>query len=338
LLYGERHDPFAVVRRLGQRLDTASGPAEALTQLTDDVRASLRLPYLAVNPSGGGLGAVSSGQAVPATTEELPVSVLGQPVATLVVGLRRGTSRLTSTERSVLHDVARRAGALVQAAALLDDVQRSRERIVIAREEERRRLRRDLHDGVGPQLAGMALQLDSLMARLNSDPVLHERAKGLRDQMRNTVADVRRVVDDLRPPALDELGLVSALRQQVTLFQPDGSAGGAGQPQLSVVVLSELPELPAAVEVAAYRIASEAIANAVRHSRCNHCTVTVRGGGEHLVVEICDDGVGIDQDVVPHVGLLSMRERAEELGGRLSIDSSPHRTTVLARLPLQESR
>jgi signal transduction histidine kinase len=232
-------------------------------------------------------------------------------------------------------DVARRAGALVQAAGLLADLRASRERVIAAREEERRRLRSDLHDGVGPRLAGMALQLDSLTARLEQDPALAERARRLRDGLRETVAEVRRVVDDLRPPALDELGLAGALRESVAAYslEPAGAAPAAA-PRVDLLLDAPLPELPAAVEVAAYRIATEAVANAVRHSGCRTCRIRLGLADAGLAVEVADDGGGLPAGVVPHVGLVSMRERATEIGGRLTIDSGADGTRVRAWLPL----
>jgi signal transduction histidine kinase len=239
--------------------------------------------------------------------------------------LRHRGERLRAEDITLLTDVARRAGALVQAATLITDLQESRERLVSAREEERRRLRRDLHDGVGPELAGMALQLESLAHRSQTDPELADRARRLRDRMRSTVTEVRRLVDDLRPPALDELGLSGALREHFTVY--DG---------VDVVVEQGAPlsHLPAATEVAAYRIASEAVANAVRHGRATSCRVCVAPGDDGLLVEVRDDGCGISADARPGVGLSSMRERATEIGGRFELTTGSEGTTVRAVLPL----
>jgi signal transduction histidine kinase len=218
----------------------------------------------------------------------------------------------------------------VQAAVLVADLQHSRERLVAAREEERRRLRRDLHDGVGPELAGMALQLDSLASRVRDDPTLVERVRLLRDRMRGTVVEVRRVVDDLRPPALDELGLAGALREHLAVYSsaPDGA---------SVELSADgLPEgLPAAVEVAAYRIVAEAVANAMRHGHAAHCAVRLSLHDGGVGVEVTDDGSGIAADARPGVGLQSIDDRATEIGGSLEVSSGPSGTTVRAWLPLE---
>lgn len=317
LLYGERRDPYAVVDRIGRRLELATGPADALDALVVELRAALRLPYAAVLPTDPRLPAAEHGSA-PYDVEALPLRDLG----VLRVGHRSRGEQFGPAERSALTDVARRAAALLEAGALTHDLELSRERLVAAREEERRRLRHDLHDGVGPELAGMALQLDSLARRLSGDAELADRAERLRDQMRRTVAAVRRAVDDLRPPALDELGLAGALREQLAAY--DGVALRAGA----------LPPLPAAVEVAAYRIATEAVANAVRHSGARAVEVRLDVEEGWLVVEVVDDGRGIAADAVPGVGLTSMRERAAEVGGRFAAGPGPDGgTRVLARLP-----
>ena len=157
--------------------------------------------------------------------------------------------------------------------------------------------------------------------------------------MRRTVAAVRRAVDDLRPPALDELGLVEALREHVAAYRLPVAAGAAGTPEPSTrisVTAGDVPELRAAVEVAAYRIATEAVANAVRHAGATACTVALDRAGDDLLVEITDDGRGVPADAVPGVGSTSMRERAAELGGTLDVTTGEGAagTTVRARLPL----
>jgi signal transduction histidine kinase len=338
LLYGERRDPFAVARRLGTTLDSAAAPAEALQALADEVARVLRLPAVAILPADPRLPSVRSTGDVRLTgdVDEWPLTSLGQDVGRLAVTHRHPGERWRRSERAALEDAARRAAALVWAAALTADLQASRERIVAGREEERRRLRHDLHDGVGPELAGMALQLERLAGKLSGDPDVAALAGRLRDQMRRTVAAVRRAVDDLRPPALDELGLVAALREHVAAYRMPVSAGSAGGEVDGVtVVADELPPLRAAVEVAAYRIATEAVSNAVRHAGASTCTVSLGLSGEDLLVEITDDGRGVPADAVPGVGSTSMRERAAELGGTLDVTTAAGAgTTVRARLPL----
>jgi signal transduction histidine kinase len=332
-LFGDRRDPYAVVNRLGQRVDAAADPLEALEEMASELRAALRLPSVAILPTSPQVLPVEVGSAV-AGTIDLPISAHGVQLGTLRVGNRHHGERLREEEHSVLQDVARRAGALLQAASLIADLRTSRDRIVAAREEERRRLRHDLHDGVGPQLAGLALQLDSLTRRLDGDAESAARVQVLRDRLRDTVSEVRRVVDDLRPPALDDLGLVEAVRQQVSAYAVVGSAGSA--PLVTVDSPTPLPALPAAVEVAAYRIVTEAVANAVRHGQPSSCAVGIGADPKDLVVTITDNGSGIAEDATPGVGLASMKERAAEVGGTLTIDSQATRGTIVtARLPLE---
>ncbi|WP_448627609.1 sensor histidine kinase [Geodermatophilus sp. URMC 64] len=339
LLYGERRDPLAVADRLGTTLDLAGGPAEALQSLADEVGRALRLPRVQIAPADPRLPTATSARPGrddgPVTA--LPLTSLGTDVGELRVTHRYPGERWRRTERAAFADVARRAATLVWAAGLVADLQASRERIVAGREEERRRLRHDLHDGVGPELAGMALQLERLAGKLAGDEQLAGLAGRLRDQMRRTVAAVRRAVDDLRPPALDELGLVGALREHVAAYRMPVVAGAVSTEADRVTVeAGELPELRAAVEVAAYRIATEAVTNAVRHAEASTCRVTLAADAGDLLVEVTDDGRGVPDDAVPGVGTTSMRERAAELGGTLEVLTAPGSgTTVRARLPLE---
>jgi signal transduction histidine kinase len=319
-LFGARRDPYAVVQQVAESSEVAGVPG-----LVTAVRDSLRLPFVQLLDAQGEV--VAEAGAPVAGTHVLPVVDRGRRLGVLVVGRRSRGERLRPEEESALRDVARRAGSLLLANELQADLQRSVERTVTAREEERRRLRRDLHDGVGPALAGMALQLDSLAGRLADDPVLAQRAEGLRDRLRATVGEVRGIVDGLRPAAVDELGLATALRQLGS--EPDDPVG--------IAVDADLPdELPAAVEVAAYRIAGEAVANAVRHGRPQRVQVTARAADGVLRLEVVDDGAGFGADATAGVGLASLHDRAAELGGSLVVDSEPGAgTRVTAELPLE---
>jgi signal transduction histidine kinase len=198
---------------------------------------------------------------------------------------------------------------------------------VLAREEERKRLRRDLHDGLGPALAALTLHVDALRNRLDA-PAVDADLLRLRSGIQGTVLDVRRMVEGLRPPALDELGLPGAVEQLADRLT-------AGTDLLVDVAIVGPLALPAAVEVAAYRVAQEALTNVVRHAGAQRACVRVRVDGGELVLEVTDDGTGTPAPRDGGVGLGSMRERAEELGGRLEVTGRPGRgTRVVARLPV----
>lgn len=327
LLFGLRRDPYAVLSQVQGRLDLATGPMDALAQAAEGLRSALKLPYVAVAGADDRLAPVESG-AVPSAAdamERVPLRIGADDLGVLTVAHRRPGERFGTGERAAINDVAQRATTLLSQAALMHDLQRSRERLVVAREEERRRLRRDLHDGLGPQLAAMAMQLDTMAAELETtQPEQAARATRLREQLRSTVAEVRHVVDDLRPAAVDELGLTDAVRQ---LAAPYGDT--------MVVDAEDLPALSAATEVAAYRIVAEAVTNAMRHAEAERCLVRLDHDGRWLVVEVHDDGTGLDPSARPGVGLQSMRERASEVGGRFEVRTGPDGTTVTARLPLE---
>jgi signal transduction histidine kinase len=169
------------------------------------------------------------------------------------------------------------------------------------------------------------------MNLLGRDPArtgewLHE----LRAAAADAIGEVRHLVDGLRPRALDELGLLGAIREQGAGLDQAGLPG----PDVQIVEGPPLPALPAAVEVAAYRIATEAITNAIRHGDAQHCRVRIIADVS-LEVEVTDDGHGWDGPLIPGVGIQSMRERAADLGGTLTIARVPGGgTRVLARLPL----
>ena len=218
----------------------------------------------------------------------------------------------------------------MHAVRLTSDLQHSRERLVATREEERRRLRRDLHDGLGAQLAGLNVQAGALRRLIPRDPdAADELVVELREELRSAISDIRRLVYDLRPPALDDLGLLESLRQLAQRY-------GSKDEPLHVLVEApeDLPNLPAAVEVAVYRITQEALTNVVRHARARSCVVRLVVNND-VALEIVDDGVGIPDQRSAGVGLSSIHERASELGGSCLVHSVPKGgSRVLALLPL----
>lgn len=337
LLYGQRDQPVDVMRRLGTRLEWATDPAGAFPAVADTLAESLRLPYVALEVTdelGRTTVAAARGTARSAV-HVLPLVHGGEPVGRLVLGLRTGESAFTDTELTLLGDLARQAGAAVHAQRLRDDLAHSRQRLVVAREEERRRLRRDLHDGLGPALAAVAMRAEAASVHLATRPDDARRdLEAIAGEARTAVADLRMLVEGLRPPSLDQLGLVGAIVDQAERL---GTADRAAGPLVTVEALPQpLPELPAAVEVAAYRIAVEAVTNAVRHAGARTCAVRLTAA-ERLTVEVTDDGQGLHDPSRPGgTGLESMRERAEEVGGELWLAAAqPRGTVVRAELPLR---
>ncbi|MFI0479170.1 sensor histidine kinase [Actinomadura sp. 9N215] len=259
----------------------------------------------------------------PESLHTVPLTYGGDRVGELVIGLRAGERRLGGRDRAVLELLAAPLAVAVHSVVLSEQVQRSRQALVTAREEERRRLRRDLHDGLGPVLTGVAFKADAAGNLLDSDPAS---ARALIAELRaEAIDDIRRLVHDLRPPALDDFGLAGAIRQRAAQLE---------RPDLAVRVEADgLPALPAAVEAAAYRIAVEALTNAVRHSGAARVDVRIRADGR-LCVEVADDGTGPGREWRPGVGIRSMRERAAELGGTCTAGPGPGGGRVTAALPL----
>lgn len=318
LMYGERAEPYQVLSRLGRRLEVTLAAEAILPAILQSVREALKLPYAAIALERGGPPVIVASSGAPvANPFRLPLTHHGEAIGELLLGARAGEETLSDADRRLLEDLARQASVAVHAVRLTEDLQRSREQLVTAHEEERRRLRRDLHDGLGPRLASLTLRLETARDRLARDPEAEALLADLAERTRQTVADVRRLVYLLRPPALDDLGLVSALREQAVQYGYEGSG-------LEIVVEAPetLPPLPAAVEVAAYRIAQEALTNVVRHAGARHCIVrlTLEKASDLLCVDVEDDGRGLEPDRRAGVGLASMRERAEELGGTWSIE------------------
>lgn len=324
-MYGDRRDPARVAGRLGEVL--AAGDGRGLLDVAATLRAALRLPYVGVRDASGVLAA--DGDA-PGRVARLPLEYAGAPVGELEIGLRQGERHLTGSDTTALQIVAAPLAVAVRALLLAHDLQHAQARLVVAREEERRRLRRDLHDGLGPTLTGMALAADAGTNLLDRDPKqARELLLALRRDTRAALADVRRLVDNLTPPALGELGLLGALEQRVEQLR--GRSDGSSL-DVQLVVPAELPRLTSEVEVAAYRIATEALVNVARHAVATSAVVEVRCE-ETLEVMVTDDGAN-PAAWSPGVGLEAMRERAAEVGGFVEAGPSRRGGRVFVSIPV----
>lgn len=341
LMYGERDDPAAVLGRLGARLEGTLVPDEVLPTLVATVADALRLPYVAIERyerhGASGVRTVAAYGHPRHRAERFPLAYRGEPIGELVAEPRGADEVFTGAEATLLETIARQASVATYALRVTDDLRRSRERLVSAREEERRRLRHELHDGLGPALASLTLKLDAASNVLDRDAdAARALLRDLREQVQGAIDDLRVVVHALRPPALDDLGLVRALREQVRRSEHAGLEVAFHAP-------ASLPAVPAGVEVAAYRVVQEALTNVVRHARARHAWVRVAATDVSLTVEVADDGVGVaharrDRGRPPGgVGLASMRERAMELGGTFELAArAGGGTRLTARFPMSD--
>lgn len=325
-ILGSRGNRYDVVAGLAASLESIDdGPAQfgAVAQAVAD---AFGVDYVSVEVDRSGGERLTATRGVrPREVRTLPITYRDTVVGRLVLPARGLRSRLSAKDESLLGDLIRQAATAARTSSLAEDLQASRERLVNAREEERRRIRRDLHDGLGPSLAGIVYQLETARLLVDDQP---ERVDAMLTQVggqvQDTVADIRRLVHELRPPALDDRGLVGAIRQLAE-----------SQPIPIEVDADDLGSMSAAVEVATYRIVAESLTNVVRHAEADAARVRLEVAGGDLVVEVADDGVGIAEDVQAGVGLLSVRERAAELGGRADVECPPSGGTVVrAVLPL----
>ncbi|GHE35241.1 hypothetical protein GCM10017673_42520 [Streptosporangium violaceochromogenes] len=304
-----RAEPYEVVSALARRLEESARPEELLLEVARAVSAAFRSPYVRVElDRADGRTAVVEHGAPREDVVVLPFAYREAPIGRLALVARPGKGPAEADQR-LLADVVRQAAAAVRATALTEELQHSRERLVTGVAEERSRLRRDLHDGLGPTLAAAALKVQAAHNLIPRDTGAAREALGqVKADLGTMLGDVRRLVHGLRPPALDRFGLAGALRYEATRFRDDSLA-------VRVDAEGDLELLPAATEVAAYRIVCEALTNVARHAGAANCHVRVAVAGSELEVEVTDDGRGVRPGAVVGVGLVGMRERAEELGG-----------------------
>lgn len=339
VFFGDRGAPYVVMARLGRQVEDAAATEPVLASMAAVVAASLRLPYVAVELRVGEdwVPAAASGlpPTDPAEVECFPLMFQREAVGRLMTGRRAPGEKLNPDDERLLGNLARQVAPAAHAVALRQALDASRARLVTAREEERRRLRRDLHDGLGPTIAGLTLGLDAARSLADGQRELEDLLTRLKAETRQALEDVRHIAYGLRPPALDQLGLEGALREEITRTERQ-AAGLAVTLSLSG---PELPALPAAVEVAAYRIVIEAVTNVARHAAARCCRVCVTASGQDLLLEVDDDGTGMPEGWRAGVGITAMRERAAELGGGLGIEAlAPHGTRIMAQLPLEGPR
>jgi signal transduction histidine kinase len=305
LLFGDRPDPLQAATQVADRI--GDDPVLALRA----IREALVLPYASLRADGQTLA--TSGTEV-TYTRTLPLQLGEDAVGEIVVGLRAGDLTLNQSDANVLRIVAPLLAQTLRAQALARDLQASRNAAITAIEEERRRIRRDLHDGLGPTLSGVAFATDAARNQLAVDPAAADALlERLRADTTAAIAEVRRLVEGLRPPALDELGLLGAVRQHAASLHVDGGA----PLKVTISAPEPLPELSAAAEVTAYRIVVEALTNVARHADATSAAVELSITGDDLRLSVQDDGRGA-QSWRPGVGMSSMRERAEQVGGTLT--------------------
>ena len=331
LVYGQHDNPYALLARLNEHLEDANAPDMLMPTVAATLAATLNLPYVAIEIEGAEVSTAVYGEPPrDAQIVSIPLAYQTSTLGMLHVSARHPQETLSNDDTQLLLDMARQVGITLHAAQLSEALQASREQLVAAREEERRRIRRDLHDGLGPTLAGLRMQLSALRHSVRDDPAAAEALiDSLRDDVRAATADIRRLVYDLRPPLLDEHGLLGAIRHL------SGTLDGV---TLTIDAPAGLPPLPAAVEVAVYRIAAEAVQNVAKHAGANTCTIQITLGEAALTLRIMDDGAGLPADHSAGVGFISMRERAAELGGHVTVEpAAGGGTCVLATIPCKVS-
>jgi signal transduction histidine kinase len=329
LVYGDRDDPYKILSSLTERLELTMSNSSVLTTIVEEVAKALKLPFAAIDIKleGQFQRIASFGEEIQINSE-FSLKIQGESIGTLIVGARSLHETLPPEKVYLLNDLLRQVTLAVQTVRIARELQHSRIKLVSLREEERRRLRRDLHDGLGASLASISLKMDTLVFQNNVDQSVKNSLLELQDNLRTAIGSIRQLVYNLRPPALDELGLIFAMDDLSRQYENS-------KVKVSIEAVNIDFQLHAAIEVAAYRIVQEAITNAVKHSGGSFCKITLETDDSHLLILISDDGIGLPEIRKNGVGLHSMRERAEEVGGQFLIKNGlDYGTTIDVRLPL----
>lgn len=326
LIFSQDESLYLLPGRVSQQLREMTNPQITIPRVIETIGTALHLSYVALEfGSEDKQRFIFGSNSASIATHEIPIHYLNEPLGTLWVSNRS----LSDEVRTVLQECAQQIGVALYVVQLTDVLQTSRERTIIAREEERRRIRNDLHDGLAPTLSSFQLQLSAIRKLMSQDLQKAEKMiVELGADLRDATAEIRQLVYDLRPPMLDELGLIKALsNMRLTVSSL----------RLEVAAPDPMPELSAATEVAIYRIATEAVHNVVRHANATNCTIGITIDADTLILTITDDGQGIPAGHQSGIGTQSMRERAAELGGTFSVrPAEPSGTRIKVRLPWRD--
>lgn len=355
VMKGRHDDPYAVLKELGNYLVKPLAPEEVLKVVAETIKDALRLPYVGI------LIRVNDMEKLAAVTGKVvfdehffPIVNGGEELGRVMVSSRSPEEAFSSEDMRLLNVLLQQSGPIVQNVKmtwgmqlLAHDLQESREKLVLAREEERLQMRRNLHDDLAPRLLSLSFNVAAAEQYIKKCPDQAIKLLGdLRSVIRTTVDEIRTMVHDLRPPTLDEFGLLGAIRarmedvQKTVAQEEEGTSTCTYSLQIKLNAPEQLPDLPAAIEVAAYRIITEALVNVVKHAKASQCVINITSNsGDSFIIEVTDDGIGLPAHIKPSgsggIGLKSIRERTEELGGRCIFEKiETGGTQVKAWLPI----
>jgi signal transduction histidine kinase len=348
MMYGKNDDPYSILIQLAKEMKNPNEPENVLHMVVRNIRETLRLPYVSLSLYQNGVEIVVSEDGA-AVSENLHPYMLvhgGEQLGVLALAERSPGEGFTQSDKKFIDVLVHQASVIVQSTKvsmdlklLAADLQESRERLVLAREEERRKLRANLHDDLAPRLAALALTSAAAESMVETNPeVTKEILADFGSAIRQTVTEIRGLVYDLRPPTLDEMGLIGAVHERIKELSILTKTEDGGKMAFVLHAPCELPALPAAVEVAAYRIITEAIVNIVRHSEAKNCKIDLNflknSQETGLQINIHDNGKGYrpvkERSDKGGIGVDSMRERATELGGSFRIEKGKENGTNIS--------
>ncbi|MDF2647342.1 MAG: sensor histidine kinase [Paenibacillus sp.] len=331
---GRHDDPYSVLVQLGNQLTKPISPDETLGVVIATIQDALRLPYvgISIGASGNEKLAASTGK-IHYDRHSFPITHGGEELGTLLLSSRSPEETFTAEDRKLLDVLLRQAGPIVQnikmvldMGVMAQDLQFSREKLVLAREEERRQIRMNLHDELAPRLISLSFNVAAAEQYMRKSPEKAIEMMGeLRGVIRSMVDEIRTMVHGLRPPTLDEFGLLGSIQSRINEITKTSEQAALtvnqAPLQVNLTTPDQLPDLPAAVEVAVYRIVTESLVNVVRHARATYCYVHIMVKADsELSIEVIDDGIGLPPSIklTGHggIGVASIRERAVELGGQ----------------------
>jgi signal transduction histidine kinase len=334
LMYGQRDEPYQVLTKLGQQLETVLEPASALSLTVETVARALKLPYVAISlKQEGGFQTVATYGTAQNEVNRFPLIYTAQTIGELIAASRAPNESLTPADLRLLHDLARQIGVTAHAVLLTANLEQARLRLVTERGEARRQLGSDLHDGVGHQLVGLTRQVESVLTIPADDPTLaHSLLTDINRQLMALTKQVRGLAHQLFPPELELLGLVDALQERAQIHS---------RLRILVDAPERLPPIPAEIEAAVYYIALEALTNVEKHADAQVCHIHLSLSSTPSVLQpavleldVRDDGRGLSLPTAGGLGLLSIQARAAEVGGTCHIESNPGGgTAVIVRIP-----